>query len=166
VIHLHADVSVLLHQLITEGGRGRAQQWKSFCLAFRPIFSLRFFLLADHADYLFAHSSVGGPLAAHQAIEAALGALDDVIARDLLRLAGGVIDHQRADAAPPRLLAVEEFGSWQFAHQVGHDVVDELALAIGAVRMVGGLCQLLLCRARDYAVHPRHHKGYPAIGAL
>jgi len=89
-----------------------------------------------------------------------------VIAGNLLGVAGGIVDDQGTDAAPSRLLTVQKLSSGQFAHQIRDDVVDELALAVGAERVVGGLCQFLLSCACDDAVHPRHHQSDPAVWAF
>ena len=92
--------------------------------------SFGFLFLADHVEDIFSHSAVGGPLAPHQTVESAPAALDDVIAGNLLGFAGGVICHQWSDTAPSRPFAAEKFTSGQLAHQIGDNVVDELALPV------------------------------------
>ena len=130
MVHLHADVSVLLHQLVAVGCRGRSKERQTLCLALGIAVSFGCLFLADHVEDIFSHSAVGGPLAAHQAVESAPAALNDVIAGNLLGLAGGVICHQRSYTAPSRPFAAEKITGGQLAHQIVDNIVDELALPV------------------------------------
>jgi hypothetical protein len=130
VVQLNAHIAFLFQQLLLVGGKGITKQLQALGQRRRILLPLSFLLRTNLVDHFLSHAAVGGPLAAHQANQAAFADFYDVAAGDLLGFTVGVVHHQRSDAAPTRLLAAEEVASRHFAHQVRHDVVDELPLSV------------------------------------